>query len=165
MQKLQPTKPPRFPMAGYHPLSVLSGLTKAQAKVRKSYQPMPVEMHNYLAWAAGTARRYSNHHNKFNRAHGLVKALGTIECVLDDIIQTETALDASRPWLVYYQWGQGDKEFDEACSPIYSLMLILGLLEHTPDLHKMDPRYTYCRDLADYAIGKHYRATQKATRH
>lgn len=164
MQKLQPTKPPRFPMAGYHPLSVLSGLTKTQVKVRHTYQPMPVEMHNFLAWAAGVSRRYSNHHNKFNRAHGAVSALSTIECVLDDIIQTETTLDKNRPWALYYKWGEGDMAFDEACDPIYSLMLIMGLLEHTPDLQKMDPRYTYCLNLADYAIGKVARAKAR-TKH
>lgn len=162
MQKLQPTKPPKFERAP-HPISVLGGLSVTQRKERHTYKPMPLEIHSYLAWAAGISRNYSSLKNRRSKAFGAVTALQRIEFWLDEVIMTESKLEANRPWALYYKWGQ-DLPVDEACDPIYSLLLIMGLLEHTPDLHKMDPRYTKILDLADYEIGKVTRAKAR-TRH
>lgn len=161
MQTLQPTKPPKFQRA-HHPLSVVGGLTLKQRKERLSFKPMPLEMHQYLAWAIGVSRQYSNRANKWNKAHGAVTALKEIEFWLDEVIMTEMR-GADDPWRQYYQWAHGGFPIDDAtCDPVYSLMLVFGLLEHTKDLHKMDPRYIKIRDLADYAIGKYSRGKARS---
>lgn len=159
MRELQPTKRPTLyrPTDGF--LSTLGGLTLAQKRAYRKFEPLPEIYHEHMAWALATCRNWV-HYGERNQNHGMRKAASLVECMLDDIAMAEAKKRENDRWQFYYR---DDVAGPDPVEPFKALILCLAVLNSIQNIERYDPRYQTLIDFIDYQIGVYGRSTRKAS--